>query len=388
MLNISLKEARELICKNVRAGEPEKISLYKALGRIAFRDVYAEKDLPSIRQAAQDGFAVAEIKKEGGFYQIASQLGSTGALAKDEALPVETGQKVPENALAVIPREDVDIEGGFIKVKKEPQRNNFLKMPGEDFKKGERLIKKGDLLNPGRISLLAAYGYKEVEVYKKPRAGIITLNPYISSPSPAVIDSNSYLLAALVEKEGGEVVRIEHAGNKSPAELMDLISNLKIEADIVIATGATFGGKNRDLASFIKDTGGKILFSGVKMQPGGHNGAVIFDDLLFLSLSGNPAACAVGFHLLASPFLRLYQGKSPHLTRIKARVDDDFPFSARGSYRFLRGHFYFAGEVRVRILPGQKPGMIRSLLDYNCLLEISPETETIRAGMEVDVILV
>lgn len=387
MFNISLPEAQQLICINARPREPEKVSLYRAFGRTAFEDVYAGKDLPSAKQAAQDGFAVAEIRGEGKGYKIAS-ADNPAWLENDEALPVETGQKLPDNSIAVIPREDVQIEAGFIKVKREAKTGNFIKMPGEDFKKGERLIAKGDILSPGRISLLAAYGYSEVNVYRKAKVALMTLNPHINTPPHNITDSNSYLLAALVEREGGEVLAVEHAGAKSQAELEILLERLKREADIVIATGSTFGGKNRDLALFIKKMGGKILFSGVRMQPGGHNGAVLFDGLLFLSLSGNPAACAVGFHLLAAPFLRLYQGRSPELSRIKALSDSDFSLSAKGSWRFLRGYFYLADGPKVKILPGQKPGMIRSLLEYNCLVEVRPEIREINKGEQLDVILI
>lgn len=388
MFNIGVEEAQELICLHTRPGEMEKVSLYKALNRTAFVDLYAEKDLPFAKQAAQDGFAVAEIRGEGSSYKITRLLKKEGFLGKDEALPVETGQLLPDNSTAVIPLEDAEMDGGFIKLKRAAKLNNFIKMPGEDFKKGEKILSRGEILNPGRISLLAAYGYKEVSVYKKPKAALITLNPYINSPFHNITDSNSYMLAALVESEGGEVCRVEHVGFRPWTELEILLKKLKRESNIVIATGATFGGRNQEFASFIRQKGGKILFSGVRMQPGGHNGAVIFDGLLFLSLSGNPAACAVGFHLLAAPFLRLYQGKSPQMARVKARAANDFSLSARGSQRFLRGYFYLEGEHKVKILPGQKPGMIRSLIDYNCLVEVPPDIKEIKAGMLLDLIVI
>lgn len=388
MFDISLETAQELIVRDAKKGKSEKISLYKALGRIAYEDIYAAYNLPRAKQAAQDGFALADIKGEGGLYKIAFADECPGCLEKDWALPVETGQKLPDNSIAVIPLEDAEIKDGFIKVKKEVKLNNFIKMPGEDFEKGEKLIGRGETLNPGRISLLAAYGYNEVNVYRRPKAALIILNPYINSPPHNITDSNSYLLAALVESEGGEVCAVEHAGAKPWTELEAMLERLKGKADIVIATGATFGGKNGELASFIRQKGGEILFSGVKMQPGGHNGAVLLDDLLFLSLSGNPAACAVGFHLLAAPFLRLYQGRSPQLVKIEARADNDFPLSARGSRRFLRGYFYLENDPKVKIMPGQKPGMIKSLLHYNCLVEILPDVKEIQPGMVFNLICI
>ncbi|MBO8159592.1 molybdopterin molybdotransferase MoeA [Thermosyntropha sp.] len=388
MFNISLEEAQDLIYKNAIAGKSEKISLYKALGRTAYEDIYAPDGLPTSKQAAQDGFAIAEIKGEGGLYKIAGAAECPDYLPKDWALPVETGQKLPDNSEAVVPLEDVEIKGNFIRLKKKVKPYSFIKMPGEDFKKGEKLISRGEVLSPGRISLLAAYGYKEVKVYARPKAAIITLNPYISSPQNTIIDSNSYLLAALVENEGGEVIFIEHAGNKTWPELEKMLERFRKEADIVIATGATFGGKNRELALFMEKAGGKILFSGVRIQPGGHNGAVLFGDLLFLSLSGNPAACAVGFHLLAAPFLRVCQGKPFSLSKIKAKAENSFSLSKKGSRRFLRGYFYFADEPRVKILPGQKPGMIKSLLHYNCLVEIPSDVKEIQPGMVFNLICI
>ena len=58
-----------------------------------------------------------------------------------------------------------------------------------------------------------------------------------------------------------------------------------------------------------------------------------------------------------------------------------------GSRRFIRGRAEWKDGWKVTVLPGQKPSMIRSLVDCNALIDMPAGSPGIEAGQEVDVLL-
>jgi molybdopterin molybdotransferase len=125
----------------------------------------------------------------------------------------------------------------------------------------------------------------------------------------------------------------------------------------------------------------------VPVQPGSHAGASVLNGRLIFALSGNPAACAVGYQLFAAQAVLAMQGFKPRLKRLKARCVNGFAKKS-GSRRFIRGHAYWDQEGwQVMVLPGQKPSMIRSLVNCNALIDMPPNHPPIEVGQEVSVLL-
>jgi molybdopterin molybdotransferase len=85
--------------------------------------------------------------------------------------------------------------------------------------------------------------------------------------------------------------------------------------------------------------------------------------------------------------IRALQGKEPYTPRVTAQCLDNI--GAKGSERrFVRSYLTTDGNIwRVKVLPGQKPGMIRSLLNCNALIDLPAGNPAIEAGALVTVIL-
>jgi hypothetical protein len=104
--------------------------------------------------------------------------------------------------------------------------------------------------------------------------------------------------------------------------------------------------------------------------------------------TGNPAACAVGYELIASRAIRQMQGLTSKSSRITAVCRNAFTFSPQAVPRFLRANTYWSEDGWVaEILPGQKSSMIHSLIDYNALIEIPEGQSELSAGSPVTLIL-
>jgi len=302
---------------------------------------------------------------------------------------VQTGGLLPEGTAAVIPQERVEIKDHLFQSPALKPGSNIRPI-GEDWVKGEILIRTGQVISPGAVAVLAASGFESVLVYRQPKVAILSLSPGIvpAGVVPAraeTRDSNASMLSALVMRDGG---KIETVGEGEEAQL-NMLERMLFECDFLITIGMTYSGSTLDSMGLFRKVGGLPLFQGTRMQPGGHNGAAVCNGKLMLSLSGNPAACAVGYEMLAASVIRKMQGVSPTLQVLKAVCLDDYTVSKIQTRRLVRGHLaYNPTQERweVSVLPGQKASMLRSLLDCNALIDRPAGSLSLQAGQIVTVI--
>ncbi|MDD3655066.1 MAG: molybdopterin molybdotransferase MoeA, partial [Desulfotomaculaceae bacterium] len=385
----------DIILNEVTTLPAEPLPLLQALGRVVSRDITAEHDLPTFAQAAMDGYAVTE--GSGGLYRVIERLRPgempTASLISGQAAGVVTGGPLPNGVVAVIPQEEVELRGEYIKSDKAFIPGSNIKPTGENFRKGDLLVQQGTCLSPGMASVLAAYGISEVTVYRKPRVAILSLGPdivsYLETPSPGQIrDSNGMHLAALVMQAQGQVIGVEVAGADSAAQIGKRFQELLYRSDILITIGGAARGVSDQALSLLKQSKADLLFWGIKIKPGSHSGAAAFGEKLVISLSGNPAACAIGYHLLIAPVLRAMQNLKPYHAQLSATSTNVFPKKG-GPRRFLLASAACdQAGWSVIILPGQKSSMTQAFLrDCNALIDLPAGHPPVEKGAEVSVIL-
>jgi molybdopterin molybdotransferase len=388
--NIECEKAQDILVHNVKPLPSEWVPLLDAPGRVIAENLYALHDLPMECQAAFDGYALCGLDLGQSFCLAELTLEDDFSLKPGEAARVRTGGILPRGTEAVIPLEQVSFNGDRVLLSQGVTSGCNIKIIGEDFNKDELLTTKGTRFTPGLAGLVAAFGMSQVPVIRRPKVLVLSIGPDIvphdSEPQPGETrDSNGPLLASLITRERGQVIAIEVLGR-----LMNdfsALGNLFQKSDLVITTGSTFAGVREDGRLFLEKLRVTHLFSGVQLNPGGHVSAAFWHDKPILMLSGNAAACLVGFELFAVPMLRKLQGLSPALRRVGASITGDF--SKQKDVRcFLRAHAE-CGETgwQVTVLPGQKPSMMRSFLGCNALVDLSPHHPPLRKGDQVPVIL-
>lgn len=392
LTNIDYKTAQDILLQQAIPLAAEEIPLVKAFGRITSHDLRAPFPVPPCPQSATDGFALhpADLNASGSLRLVSLKFSDIPhyQLQKGETVPVSTGFPVPQGTGAVIPHEKVEIQEGYLLARYSMKPGSNIKLTGEDFKPGETLLEPGKRLTAGMIAATAAFGINKLSVYRKPRVGILNLSPYhtskvISRNSHLLPDSNGPLLASLLTRDGAEVEWVADLSDKSLDEL-----NTPQEINLLLTIGGTYAKGKSEARSLLEELGATVLFWGTSIQPGGHNGAGVLGSRLVICLSGNPAACAVGYELLAAPVISRLQGMDPALSRILATCLNDVSITGRNSPRFLRGRAScgFNGW-EVEILPGQKASMIRSLMNYNSLIEIPGGKTHIAAGEQIEIIV-
>lgn len=396
--NVKLEEAQELILSLVTPLPAETVPLLEAPGRVIYRDMHASHDLPPCAQSAVDGYAVSEGRKGKQYTFIVKEFLKPGempgsALAPGQAAGVVTGGPVPGGTIAVIPYEITRLKGDGLTFTEEIVPGENIKPQGEDFRAGDLLARRGTALSPGLAGALAAFGRSEVAVSRRPRVAILGLGQEIvdcrATPLPGQVrDSNGPLLAGLAQRHGAEVAGVELAGGGSLAQIKDQMEKMLRQADVVLTTGGTASGASDQALGAVRQTGAKLIFWGVRIKPGSHSGAAARENKLIISLSGNPAACAAGYHLLAAPVLRLLQGLEPRPRRITAVCASAYE-KRGGPRRFVQGNLEIDQRgLKVNILPGQKSSMLRGLLNNgNVLIDLPAGHPPLEEGDRVSVIL-
>lgn len=395
--NISLEQSRQILTENCAALAGEKTLLDQAFNRVLKKQVYASHDLPPRAQSAVDGYALAEGKSHiGSSYHLRAQLKLENypcfSLEYGQAVSVQTGGILPEGTVAVVPREKTREEKQQVIVLEPIKPGTNIKAAGEDFHQGELLLSAGDKLDSAAIALLSVYGIYEVETVRKPKAGVVCLASNIIGENMELHDgqmrdSNGPMLNALINRDGGEVNALVYGGISGFDDVISQLRRLTEQLDIVVFTGGTFENGTNNIEGIMHALGARMLFQGVQLQPGSHAGAARKDNCLLLSLSGNPAACAVNYHLFVKPVLKKMLGLEDQWLKIKACCINGFAKKST-TRRMVRGQAWWTEDGWiVEVLPGQKPSMLRSLLYCNAFLDLPEGTPPIEAGQEVPVLL-
>lgn len=391
-VDIELNEAQKQLIQAVNPLEGERVPAVNARGRVVAEEVTVRHDLPPYRQSAVDGFAVSgEVHTGVKFRLLQEEVRAGFMLGTGEACQVVTGGLVPEAARTVIPHEYAKVESGYVTFSREFESGSNMKAAGEDMQCGTVLARPGNRMDSGLISIMAAFGYEQVLVHRRPRVGILSLGqgivPWQQEPMPhQVRDSNSPLLVSLVNSGGGEVVAVEIAGDERSLLNQRVLEMLEI-IDVLIVTGGTHAGEYDEARQLLEDIGAELLFWGVKIRPGSHPGAALRSSRMIICLSGNPAACLVGYHMLAAPVIRYLQGIIPLVPHTKAVCTNSFD-KAGGPRRLLRAHATIHESIwKVEVLPGQKSSMLRSFIGCNALIDLPAGHPPLEAGSEVSVIL-
>ncbi|MDO4541129.1 MAG: hypothetical protein Q4B48_08600, partial [Syntrophomonadaceae bacterium] len=287
--------------------------------------------------------------------------------------------------VAVVPHERTRMDGGQLVITEQAKPGNNIKSAGEDYRQGEIILPAGQVLDGGAVALLAAFGITRLPVVRRPRVALLSLAENLvaceQAPSEAQVrDSNLPMLRAYAERSGARVA----------AELLLPPARLSAEADalrsawqhgdIMISSGLNYTQGHNELGDLKALVGAEDVFGEVDYMPGSHVSMAVGGGKMLLSLSGNPASCAVGFHLLAAPALAALQGKPYRYAPIPMALIADFDKKS-GSRRFARACAVSTPEGwRVTVTEGQKPSMIRSLIGCNALIDIAPGTPGLKAG--------
>ncbi|EPB8144399.1 gephyrin-like molybdotransferase Glp [Clostridium perfringens] len=400
---IALEEALEILNKNTKALKSEVVSIKDSLKRVLYGDVKSKINNPPFNKSVFDGYAFKSEDSKGTSKENPIELKivdeifagdfSEIEIKSGEAIRIMTGAPIPVGADCVLKQEETERHGDLVKIFKEMKANENISFMGEDIKIGETLIKKGKRLDYADLGIMASSGISEVTVYKKPRVSIISTGDEVcdinSTLKPGKIyDSNLYSLSARIEELGYNVLSMEHVGDNI-IKIGEAIEKAFEKSDIVFTTGGASVGEKDLMQKVSESIGFEKLFWKIKIKPGSAVVCSKREEKILISLSGNPNAALTTFELLGKSVLKKLEGEEENINikREKGVLMDSFNKKS-SQRRFLRGNIIYdekgAKVYITQIKSGN--GILSSLLNANCLIEIEKGNEGLNRGEVVNII--
>jgi molybdopterin molybdotransferase len=313
-----------------------------------------------------------------------------GTLPPGTATAISTGAPLPFGADAVVAWEDVTVHGDAIVLRRPVAALAHVFPPGDDARRGDEILRAGELLTPGRGGMLAAAGVDRVAVHRRPRVGIVCTGDELvdagTRPQPGQVrNSNATMLALQAEADGAVVVMVAHAGDTDGA-LRETLRKAIATCDLVVTTGGASRGERDLVKGVLASLGARFAFTSVAMRPGKPTAFARTLGALVAVLPGNPAAAFVAYATLVRGVVRRLGGRSDCVPpRVRALVEGslhgkrDRDFLMFGALRHDGAHFV------VRPLENQCSSLVRTSADANALIAVPPGEATFTTGSQVDV---
>jgi molybdopterin molybdotransferase len=290
----------------------------------------------------------------------------------------------------VVPFEQVHELADRIEVTAPLASGANIRRTGEDISDGAALLTIGTRLLPTHLALIAAEGIESISVIPRPRVAIVATGDEVVPPGQAleagqIWDSNSAMVATLVEQFGGEVV----ATTLVPDEPAVLLSVLRRQAadglDLILTVGGASQG-DRDVLTEIAADGIALDFWYVQMKPGRPLVFGTVDGVPLIGLPGNPAAAFVSAVQFARPAIVVMLGRLDIMPpRVFARVTESMP-NPGGRRNYVRVSLDIDGpEIVARLAGPQNVANLLTLSKADGLLVIPESMSRVEPGALLDV---
>ena len=331
---ISVAEAIQIVRQQTHTLPVEQISLPHALGRVLAQDIVADSDLPPFDRSQMDGYAVRALDAQAAPVRLrivgesAAGKGWHNQLDEGQAVRIMTGAPVPAGADSV---QQIELthelkDGTVVELLESVEEGKSIVKRGAEIRAGETVLSAGTMINAAMMAVLAAFGYATVNVFQRPRVGVLATGTELvavdQKPGQDQIrDSNNYSIAAYAELAGGVIERFPLTGDDTSL-LKNQIAKAAETCDLIVTSGGVSMGVYDLTKSALKQLDAEIFFERVALRPGK---PTVFARLpsgtLMFGLPGNPVSVAVTFNLFARTAALAMQGAmEPALKRETAAL--------------------------------------------------------------------
>jgi len=384
----------------------EEVPFEESLHRVLGEDIISPANLPEFPRSTVDGFALKAkdtygvSEKNPALFQVIGEIPmgkiSEITLMDGEAAKVATGGMVPNGADAVEMVEYTEwVDSHTIHAFKTLSPLENVIQAGEDIKAGEVVLRKGRLIRPQEIGLLAGIGRTDVRVFLRPKVGIISsgdeIVPVEQKPlSGEVRDINRHAIVSMVKETGGIPVFLGIAKDRFN-DLKEKIGLGLRELDMVVITGGSSVG-TLDLVGEVLQSfpGTEILGHGLSIRPGKPTLLADIDGKPFLGLPGHPVSAMVIFHLFGKPLLKILSGLSDEMEpqiKWKVKAGRNIP-SVAGREDYVRVTLEEKDGILWAYPVFGKSGAISHLVNADGLIRIGIDDEGLEEGEEAEVIFI
>ena len=389
---IPFEESVSIVMNSAITLEEESVPLQEACGRVLYRDVSSDIDIPPFNKSAMDGYA-CRSEDIGRPLKVIETIpaGYTPqkTVGDGECSKIMTGGIVPEGADCVVMIEHTEIKDDLVIVNKKSSDRNIC-YKAEDIQKGDRVLQKGTLVTPAEIAVLASVGCDPVPVSRKPVLGIIATGNELVQPSQEpksaqIRNSNSYQLYSQIEQAGCKPVYlgiIEDSPEAIGAAIDQNISNV----DIFLLSGGVSMGEFDYVPGVLQEKGFRLLFQKVAIKPGKPTVFGKKENKFVFGMPGNPVSTFIIFEMLVKPFCYKLMGANYSYKMVKAKLAETIKRKKSERLSFIPVVVNKNGEIGLVKYHGS--AHIHSLTKANGILSIPVGINEIKAGESVGVIFI
>ncbi|MDQ1830773.1 molybdopterin molybdotransferase MoeA [Massilia scottii] len=402
---LPVRDAQRIIRDFIKpVGAIEQVALLAALDRVLGEDIISPISVPAHDNSAMDGYALRGADLLEGAPVTLAVVGTVFAGRPSDVVPgsgecvrIMTGGVMPAGCDSVIPQElvaaigddSITIAPGVIR------SGDNRRFAGEDLMAGSAALRKGKVIRPADLGLLASLGIATVPVTRRLRVAFFSTGDELRSigqplDAGCVYDSNRYTLHGMLTRLGCEIVDMGVVRD-DPQALEDALRHACENVDAIVTSGGVSVGA-ADYTRQIMAKLGDVSFWKIGMRPGrplafgriASNGHSAF----LFGLPGNPVAVMVSFYFFARDALLRMMGAEAPLPVLKVR--------SAGAIRKKPGRTEYQrgilgrdddGRQSVRITGSQGSGILRSMSEANCMVILHDEQGNVDAGDLVDIML-
>ncbi len=309
-------------------------------------------------------------------------------IQKNQAFRIYTGAPIPKGADKIIIQENCIETEDEVSIKKE-NKENFIRKKSNDIS-NKFVLKAPKLINTRDIALMGVMNQRKIEVFRKPKIGILATGDEITEVGEKTNKYNQPAsskpsIISLIKNWGGDPIDFGIAKDKD-IELSKKIGKAN-KCDLFVTIGGASVGKYDLTHSSLIKMGFKLDFWKIAMQPGKPMMFGSSKNTFVIGLPGNPVSALICSEIFLKKAIYALQGIKHEDFTINAILDNDIaPTSFRKQY--LRGNLYFdkkTSEMRVKLLKNQDSASLLPYSKSNSLIMIDPHSKKQKKGSKVRV---
>jgi molybdopterin molybdotransferase len=393
---VSFEEARSIILENVQTVGTEQVHLLDATGRIVAEDLNASWDMPLWDNSAMDGYAVRQQDcvttpcklQVTGFLPAGAKVGDIRVEAGC-AVRIMTGAPTPPGCDAVVPMEETDNGLTEVTLHEPVKAGQHIRLRAEDVASGVTFIRRGTLIRPPEINMLAGFGMAMAPVYRRPTVAILSTGDELvelgTTPGEGeIINSNTLSLAAAVMETGciPRIIGIARDNRESHLEKI----GAGLQADVLVTSAGVSAGDCDMVRDILEELGAQQLFWKVGIKPGGPTAFAMRGSTPVFSLPGNPVSSMITFEEFVRPALLKMSGHQRVLRPLFKAVLREAIKKKPGKVQIVRlrlekedGRWYAVSAGN------QQTAILKTMVDAQAIAVLPAESCAFAAGDEVDV---
>ncbi|XP_012232785.1 gephyrin-like [Linepithema humile] len=402
----ALRIMNKIIGQNMEKRDSENVDIKDACGRVLFKTVRSDYNVPPFSIATKHGYAVVASSETKKRKVVKTQSNGIipAVLEPDTCVWVNTGASIPYGATAVVPAKNT--------IKCDNEENNIdiilhsstygqnIQSAGSDMVQRQIIVDAYTRMGPIELGHLAACGCKEVTVVKQLSIGVLSIGDKLQEPGQPLkpgysYDSNQTILISTLKDNSFKSLDFGIVINKR-SSIIHKIKTALNEADLLVTTGSS---NDKDhlkyiLKNYFKAT---LYFGNINIKPGKSTAfaTCTFNNKIkyILCLPRNPASVLVTAHLFLLPLVNwLHFNINGERSIVMAKIEQKLPLHLRPRYVWAtlssseKDNF-----AKVICKRNANNNMLFSSEGANALLRLppeTPETKTLEAPSLVPAILI